>query len=221
MVSTTAGLLGLILLLLCACLGLRLRKRCRRCNEGSGRLRRQLKAAGVRESELDACLARLADAGIDTWQQLVAVNPSPEELERCIGLRHGHAAALGVALAAALVGKPAPLWVSGGAATPSQARERAPGSPSRGEAGPASSAATEMVTVEISRTGVFEPREAVRTPPSSRRSLDAAMSAAAGPSEDSPPSPPPARQIGEAPSSSAADGHEQGGLRQAVSWLGE
>ena len=175
----------------------------------------------MREGELDACLARLADAGIDTWQQLVAVNPSPEELERCIGLRHGHAAALGVALAAALVGKPAPLWVSGGAATPLRARERAP-SPSRGEAGPASSAATEMVTVEISRTGVFEPREAVRTPPSSRRSLDAAMSAAAGPSEDSPPpSSPQARQMGEAPSSSAADGHEQGGLRQAVSWLGE
>ena len=140
---------GLLILLVCSYLGWRVRRRCRCPNDGVGRLRSELEAAGVKEGALDTCLARLAAEGIGTWQHLVAVQPTLEELEHRFGLKRGHAAVLGVALTVALVGKPAPLWKSGGAAAPPPSR--APCLPTEHEgstsaaAAPRSPTDTEMV----------------------------------------------------------------------------
>ena len=74
----------------------------------------------------------------------MAVQPALEELEHRFGLKRGHAAVLGVALAVALVGKPAPLWKSGGAAAPPP--PRAPCSPTEHEGSTSAAAAPRSPT---------------------------------------------------------------------------
>ena len=95
-------------LVICAGAAFALRKMLRGKDVGADRLRAELRAAGVPEADVPACCARLSGEGIDSWRHLVAVQPSPRELEQRFGLQRGHAHVLGVACAKALVGRHAP-----------------------------------------------------------------------------------------------------------------
>lgn len=114
--GVNSALLGLTVvvaaMIICAAAAFALRKMRRGKGVGADRLRAELRAAGVPETEVPACCARLSSEGIDSWRHLIAVQPSPRELEQRFGLQRGHAHVLGVACAKALVGRHAPRHVA-------------------------------------------------------------------------------------------------------------